>query len=71
MPKYKCTNESCDYLDRVMTVHGTKIRIIDGKAVDLARACFNCGNDREDVREPGITTMISGTNDQRLRMERQ
>jgi len=71
MPKYKCTNEECDYYGEVMSVSGTSIRVVDGKVVDLSRACFNCGNDREVVRESGMTTMIAGTNDQRLRMARQ
>ena len=39
--------------------------------IDKAQICFCCGDMRETVREPGITTMIAGTNDQRLRMERQ
>lgn len=70
MPKYKCVNKDCSYYESVMDVAGTQIRIIDGKAVDLSRPCFNCGDDRDVVRTTGMTTNIAGTNDQKLRMER-
>ena len=71
MPKYKCVNKDCEYFDRVMDVYDTRILIVNGEAIDKSQICFCCGDMRGSVREPGITTMIAGTNDQRLRMERQ
>lgn len=71
MPKYKCTNPECMYFDRSIDVYATKIVIENGKAVDKSAKCFNCNNTRELIREPGITTMIAGTNDQELRKRRE
>lgn len=71
MPKYKCENGYCESYNKVDSVYGTKIRIEQGIAVDINSKCPGCGEFRVVVREAGMTTMISGTNDQRLRMERQ
>ena len=71
MPKYKCTNEECDYFNREIEVHGTRLKIVNNEVVDESGKCFNCGSDRVVVREPGITTNIAGTNDQRNRMAKQ
>lgn len=71
MPKYICTNKECKLLGEVKAVNGTKIRIIDGAAVDTNRPCPDCGSDREVVRESGMTVNIAGTNDQRNRMAKQ
>ena len=68
MPKYKCVNKDCEYFDREIEVHGTRIVIVNNKAIDESTKCFNCGQDRVVVREPGMTTNIAGTNDQRNRM---
>lgn len=70
MPKYKCTNITCTKYDEIEVVHGTRISVVDGEVIDRNAYCKVCGDKREVVREPGITTMIAGTNDQRLRMER-
>lgn len=71
MPKYKCTNQECDFYGEVKSITGTKIRIINGEALDTNRKCPNCGEMREVEREPGMTTNIAGTNDQRNRMAKQ
>ena len=71
MPKYKCTNEDCPKYNETEYVIGGKIKIIDGEAVTEGQACPECGSKREVIRESGMTTHIAGTNDQRLRMERQ
>ena len=71
MPKYKCVNKDCPHYLEIMNVHGTRITIINGKAVDKNGICFYCGDDREVVREEGMTTNIAGTNDQRNRMAKQ
>lgn len=67
MPKYKCINEKCEFVGNGVTIHGTKITIIDGKAIDKNQRCPYCGENRITVREPGMTTAISGTNDQKLK----
>ena len=71
MPKYRCTNQTCSQYNEIETIHGTRITIVNGKALDRNVYCKVCGDERETVREPGMTTNIAGTNDQRLRMERQ
>ena len=42
MPKYKCTNDECEYFDREIEVHGTRIKIIGDKVVDESKKFFNC-----------------------------
>lgn len=64
MPKYVCKNKECPHYLEVMTVHGTKISIVGDKVIDKNRVCFYCGDDRDVVRDPGMTTTIAGTNDQ-------
>lgn len=71
MPKYRCTNQTCSQYNEIETIHGTRITIVNGTALDRNAYCKICGDKREVVREEGMTTMIAGTNDQRLRMERQ
>lgn len=71
MPKYKCKNEDCQLFDQVISLAKSRITIVNGAAMDANDYCLECGNKRELVREPGMTTNIAGTNDQRLRMERQ
>ena len=71
MPKYKCTNPECSYFDRIVEVYATRIIIEGEKAVDKSARCFSCNCDRELIREPGMTTMIAGTNDQELRKKRE
>lgn len=71
MPKYKCINPECTYFNRIIDVHSTRIIIENGKAVDKSARCFSCDDTRELIREPGMTTMIAGTNDQELRKKRE
>ena len=71
MPKYKCVNEECDLYGEVYSIASARITIVNGTAMDQNTECPDCGEDRETVRESGMTTHIAGTNDQRLRMERQ
>lgn len=68
MPRYKCTNDECRFFDEIVDIHSTKIVIRNGEAVDVNQKCNLCGSDRVVVREPGMTTNIAGTNDQRNRM---
>jgi hypothetical protein len=71
MPKYKCENIDCKVNGQTVYTFGTKIRIINGEAVDENRFCPVCNKPREVVREPGMTINIAGTNDQRNRMAKQ
>ena len=68
MPKYKCINKECPEFDKVISESRTRITIVNGLAIDKYSLCPECGKDREVVREPGMTTNIAGTNDQRNRM---
>lgn len=70
MPKYKCINKLCDFCEKIISVNGTKIRIREGKVVDINQKCPDCGEEREVVRESGMTSMIAGTKDQELRKEK-
>ena len=71
MPKYRCTNTTCTKFDEIESIDNTRITIVNGTALDRNAYCKVCGDKRDVVRDGGMTTMISGTNDQRLRMERQ
>lgn len=71
MPKYRCTNQTCSQYNIIESINGTRITIVNGTALDRNAYCKVCGDKREVVREEGMTTNIAGTNDQRLRMERQ
>ena len=44
MPKYKCINIKCEFEGNGITIHGTKITIVDGKAVDKNQRCPYCGS---------------------------
>lgn len=67
MPKFKCVNKDCSMFDVEQDNPGGRITIVNGKAFDKNQACPTCGKNRIVVREPGMTTFISGTNDQLLR----
>lgn len=71
MPKYRCDNKECKVFNETVYTFGTKIRIVNGEALDQNRFCPVCNNPREVVREPGMTVNIAGTNDQRNRMAKQ
>ena len=71
MPKYKCKNGDCKLYDEVISMAKSRITIVNGTAIDGNDYCPECKQERELLREGGMTVNISGTNDQRLRMERQ
>jgi len=67
MPKYKCESANCILYNQVISLNKARITIIDGKAVDKNDWCPECENKRTLIREPGMTSTISGTNDQLLK----
>jgi hypothetical protein len=68
MPKYKCESANCVLYDQVISLNKARITIVNGTALDRNDWCPECENKRTLIREPGLTTTISGTNDQKLRM---
>ena len=68
MANYKCLNENCSLFENEIPEMSVRITIVDGKAYNPQNFCPECGSRRMYLREPGITTNIAGTNDQRNRM---
>ena len=60
MPKYKCTNPGCRSYNKI-EVKSTTIRIEGGKVIDSARRCCYCNSDMDLIREPGMTTYMTGS----------
>lgn len=61
MPKYKCTNSSCELYD-IVKHESAKLRTVDGKVRDVTLPCPSCKEDREELKEEfkGFTTYIHG-----------
>jgi len=64
MAKYKCNNKNCDLYEQLITVEKSRITIVNGTALDRNDWCPSCGEKRELIRKPGMTSVILGTNDQ-------
>lgn len=71
MPKYRCDNKNCGLNGHIITVEKARITIVNGTALDRNDWCTDCGNKRTLLREPGMTSVVLGTNDQINRNRRE
>jgi len=62
MPIYKCTNESCSLYETTMIENNVTLYYDKGesKVIDSGCKCPSCKANREQIREPGFTTYMSG-----------
>lgn len=61
MPKYRCDNEACENFGKEITELRARITIVNSTAHDRNDWCPVCKQRRLLIREPGMTTMVYGT----------
>jgi len=66
MPKYRCDNEECTMKGQTVSC-STQLRIVGDQVIDTSSKCPKCGQERIAINPEGMPTVISGTDDQRLK----
>lgn len=63
MPIYKCLNDQCSLYETVMIENNVTLYYDkgEGRVVDSGCKCPNCKSNREQIREPGFTTTMLGS----------
>lgn len=62
MPIYKCLNSQCSFYGAIMIENHITLYYDKGedRVVDSGCKCPYCKSEREQIREPGMTTYMSG-----------